>query len=106
MLYWPHSLPRLSPHPDENNIFIFVRTRGEAGNKAGTCSHDSESWLLQEVFFSGWQVEGLDLSPVLSVEEALVVVHGTYRRSWEEIRAQVWTEIYFPVILSFTSQVY
>ena len=48
----------------------------------------------------------MDLSPVLSVEEAPVVVHGTYRRSWEEIRAQVWTEIYFPVILSFTSQVY
>ena len=94
----------LSPHPDENNIFIFVRMRGEAGNKA--CSHDSEGWLLQGVFFSGLQVEGLDLSPVLSAEEAPVVVHGTYRRSWEQIRAQVWTEIYFPVILSFTSQVY
>lgn len=58
------------------------------------------------MFFSGSQVEGLDLSPVLSAEEAPVVVHGTYRRSWEQIRAQVWTEIYFPVILSFTCQVY
>ena len=67
----------LSPHPDENNIFIFVRMRGETGNKAGTCSHNSESWLLQGVFFSGSQVEGLDLSPVLSAEEAPVVVHGT-----------------------------
>ena len=94
----------LSPHPDENNIFIFVRMRGEAGNKA--CSHDSEGWLLQGVFFSGLQVEGLDLSPVLSAEEAPVVVHGTYWRSWEQIRAQVWTEIYFTIILSFTSQVY
>jgi len=34
-------------------------------------------------------VEDLDLTPVLSAEEAPVVVHGTSCRPWEQIRVQV-----------------
>lgn len=36
-----------------------------------------------------FQIKGLDLVPILSSEEAPVVVHGTYKRAWEEIKKQV-----------------
>uniref|UniRef100_A0A1X7VGV5 2'-phosphotransferase n=2 Tax=Amphimedon queenslandica TaxID=400682 RepID=A0A1X7VGV5_AMPQE len=34
------------------------------------------------------EVKGLDLVPILRPEEAPVVVHGTYRRAWEQIKKQ------------------
>ena len=35
------------------------------------------------------QVEDLDLKPIISPDEAPVVVHGTYKKAWESIRQQV-----------------
>lgn len=34
-------------------------------------------------------MEGLDLTPILRSEDFPVVIHGTYRRAWDDIRVQV-----------------
>lgn len=37
-------------------------------------------------------MEGLDLKPILSAEEAPIVIHGTYFAAWDIIKRQVIVE--------------
>ena len=45
--------------------------------------------MYNDFFLVLLQVENLDLKPLLSHEEAPVVIHGTYHNSWEKIKLTV-----------------
>ena len=53
------------------------------------------------IFFVLLQVENQDLKPLLSHEEAPVVMHGTYYNSWEKIKLTVsFTSMYMMSVIN------